>query len=202
MKSDSLYTLLALAVLALAIGLLTAGTAGAATYDIDAAHSSVTFQIRHLAISKTRGNFTDFAGTFEFKAGDPASWSCDATIQAASINTENEDRDNHLRSPDFLEVEKFPTLTFVSKAVEMVSETEGVLRGELTMHGVTQVVEMDLEFLGAVADPWGNEKAGFTATTKINRKDFGLTWSKTLETGGLVVGDEVKITLDIEGTKK
>lgn len=185
-----------------ALAIFAAVPAVADTYEIDTVHSSVAFEIRHLAISKTRGNFTDFAGTFQYSDGEPASWSCEATIQAASINTENEDRDNHLRSPDFLEVEKFPTLTFVSKAVEMVSGTEGVLRGELTMHGVTRVIEMDLEFLGAVTDPWGNEKAGFTATAKINRKDFGLTWSKTLETGGLVVGDEVKITLDIEGTKR
>lgn len=184
------------------IAIFAALPAVADTYDIDTAHSSVAFEVRHLAISKTRGTFTDFTGTFDFTAGDPAGWSCEATIQAASINTGNEDRDEHLRSPDFLETEKFPTLTFVSKAVEMAGETEGILRGELTMHGVTRVVEFDLEYLGAVTDPWGNEKAGFTATTKINRKDFGLTWSKTLETGGLVVGDEVKITLDVEGAKR
>jgi polyisoprenoid-binding protein YceI len=184
------------------IAIFAALPAVADTYDIDTAHSSVAFEVRHLAISKARGTFTDFTGNFDFTAGDPAAWSCEATIQAASINTDNEDRDEHLRSPDFLETEKFPTLTFVSKAVEMAGENEGILRGELTLHGVTQVVEFDLEFLGAVTDPWGNEKAGFTATTKINRKDFGLTWSKTLETGGLVVGDEVKITLDVEGAKR
>lgn len=185
-----------------ALALFAAVPAAADTYDIDTAHSSVAFEVRHLAISKTRGAFGDFAGSFDFTAGDPAAWSCEATIQAASIDTGNEDRDDHLRSADFFDVENFPTLTFVSKAVEMAGGTEGVLRGELTLHGVTRVVELDLEFLGAVTDPWGNEKAGFTASTTINRKDFGLTWSKTLETGGLVVGDEVKITLDIEGTKK
>jgi len=181
--------------------MLVAVPAVADQYAIDAVHSSIGFEIRHLAISKTRGTFGEFEGTFDFVPGKPGDWIVEAVIQAASINTDNEDRDNHLRSEDFLEVAKFPTLTFKSKAVEMESETEGVLRGELTLHGVTQVVEMDLEFLGAATDPWGNEKAGFTATTKINRKDFGLTWSKTMETGGLVVGEEVKITLDIEGTK-
>ena len=187
--------ILTLAVMAAAV------PAAADQYAIDTAHSSVGFEIRHLAISKTRGTFGALEGTFEFVEGKPGEWSVEAVIQAASISTDNEDRDKHLKSPDFLDVEKFPTLTFKSKAVEMESENEGVLRGELTLHGVTRVVELDLEFLGTVTDPWGNEKAGFSATTKINRKDYGLTWNKALETGGLVVGDEVKITLEIEGNK-
>jgi len=187
--------ILTLAVMAAAV------PATAEQYAIDTAHSSVGFEIRHLAISKTRGTFGALEGTFEFVGGKPGEWSVEAVIQAASISTDNEDRDKHLKSPDFLDVEKFPTLTFKSKAVEMESETEGVLRGELTLHGVTRVVELDFEFLGTVTDPWGNEKAGFSATTKINRKDYGLTWNKALETGGLVVGDEVKITLEIEGNK-
>jgi polyisoprenoid-binding protein YceI len=198
MKSIARAALLALTITTV----LAAGPAQAATYVIDKAHSSVGFEVRHLAISKVRGTFDDFAGTFNYTPGQPGDWSVEATAQAASINTNNEDRDNHLRSADFFEAEKFPTLTFKSTAVEMANENEGVLRGELTMHGVTQVVEFELEFMGAATDPWGNEKAGFSATAEINRKDFGLNWNKALETGGLVVGEDVKIVLDIQGTKE
>jgi len=195
-KAGILSSTLGLAALLLAAPVL------ADSYVIDPGHSSVGFEVRHLAISKTRGRFHDFAGRFEFTPGTPQTWSVEATIQAASIDTDNEDRDRHLRSPEFLDVERFPTLAFRSTAVEMENGTEGILRGELTLYGVTRVVELDLEFLGAVTDPYGNERAGFTATTEIDRKDYGLTWSKTVETGGLVVGDEVRITLEIEGTKE
>lgn len=181
---------------------LAAAPVQADTFVIDKAHSSIGFEVRHLAISKVRGSFDDFAGSFVFTPGSPGDWAVDATIQAASINTNNSDRDDHLRSADFFEVEKYPTLTFKSTAVEMANENEGVLRGELTMHGVTRVVEFDLEFLGSATDPWGNEKAGFSATAEVNRKDYGLNWNKALETGGLVVGEDVKIILEIQGTKE
>lgn len=197
MKTRNMIPLM---LLALAVTLV-AVPAVADEYTIDGVHSSVGFEVRHLAISKVRGTFSEFEGQINFVADKPAEWSVEAVVQATSIDTANEDRDKHLRSEDFFEVEKYPTLEFKSTAVEMENGTDGILRGELTLHGVTQVVEMDLEYLGSATDPWGNDKVGFSATTMINRKDFGLTWSKTLETGGLVVGDEVKISLDIEGTK-
>ena len=198
MKTIARATLLALT---LAV-VLAAAPVRADTFVIDQAHSSVGFEVRHLAISKVRGSFDDFEGSFAFTPGQPGDWSVEATAQAASINTNNGDRDDHLRSADFFEVEKYPTLTFKSMAVEMDEDNEGTLRGELTMHGVTRVVEFELEFLGSATDPWGNEKAGFSATTEINRKDYGLNWNKALETGGLVVGEDVKIILEIQGTKE
>lgn len=173
------------------------GNAGAATYDIDPAHSSVNFQIRHLAISKVNGNFADFGGTFVYDEGKPGEWMAEATIQAASIDTDNDDRDAHLRNEDFFNVEKYPTLTFKSTGVK-----DGKLIGELTMVGVTKPVELDLEYNGAMTDPWGNEKVAFTATGKISRKDFGMTWNKALDAGGVVLGDDVKIELEIAGAKR
>ncbi len=185
----------------LLLAVAAAGSAAAAEYAIDPAHSTVGFQVRHMAISKTNGVFSDYAGTFSFEPGQPKSWSCEATIQAASVSTGNEKRDDHLRSEDFFNVAEFPTLTFKSTSVEMEDDSEGTLKGDLTIHGVTKAVEMDFEFLGTVTDPWGNERAGFSASLKINRQDFGLSYNSVLEAGGLVVGDEVKIVLEIEGIK-
>jgi len=175
--------------------------ASAATYTIDADHSSVTFKIRHL-FSKTNGQFKQFEGTVDYEPGKPETWKTQAVIQAASIDTNVEQRDKHLRSADFFDVEKFPTLTFTSTKVTDVTPEGAKLRGDLTMHGVTQPVVMDLAIHGVGKDPWGNTRAGFTATTKVDRKDFGLTWNKAVETGGLLVGDEVEITLEIEGLSK
>jgi len=190
-----------LSALALAVGLAAFDSAGAATYTIDSAHSSVGFQIKHLAIAKVNGSFTDFGGTFEFEKGEAAAWSVEATIQMASVDTGNDDRDDHLRNADFFDVEKFPVMTFTSTGVEMESDTEGKLLGDLTMHGVTKAVELDLEFNGAVTDPWGNDKVGFSAYGKINRKDWGLNFNKVLDTGSLMIGETVKISLEIEAAK-
>ena len=188
------HLILALAVLTFSgIG----GAAAAATYDIDASHSSVNFQIRHLAISKVNGSFDDFSGSFDYVEGEPGSWSAMAEIQTASVNTGNGDRDNHLRSGDFFNSEKNPLMTFKSTGVK-----GDKMMGDLTLNGITKPVELDLEFNGGATDPWGNEKVSFTATGKIDRKDFGLTWNKALETGGFVVGDQVKITLEIAGAKR
>ena len=173
--------------------------AGAANYEVDNAHSTVGFTVRHLAISKTRGSFPDFTATFVYEKGNPAAWSCQAVIQTASVDTGNEKRDEHLRSPDFFNVEKFPSMTFKSTATSMATATEGALTGELTIAGVTRTVTLDLEFLGEIVDPWGNPRAGFVANGTINRKEFGLNYNKAMETGGLVVGDEVQISLEIEG---
>lgn len=186
------------ALLLLAASLL-ALPAGAATYEVDNVHSTVGFTVRHLAISKTRGSFPDFKATFVYEKDNPAAWFCEAVIQTASVDTGNDKRDEHLRSADFFNVEKFPTMTFKSTAVAMTTETEGTITGDLTIAGVTKPVTLDLEFLGEIVDPWGNPRAGFAASGKINRNDFGLSYNKVMETGGLVVGDEIQISLEIEG---
>ncbi len=181
--------------------LVASGQLAAAEYRIDPSHSTIGFQVRHMAISKTNGNFEDYTGSFSFEPGQPDSWSCEAVIQAASINTNNQKRDDHLRTDEFLDVAKFTTLTFKSTGVKMENESEGILTGDLTIHGVTKPVEMHLEILGTVTDPWGDERAGFSASVNINRKDYGLSYNSVMEAGGLVVGDKVKIFLEIEGIK-
>jgi polyisoprenoid-binding protein YceI len=184
------------------VGLLVVGAATpalAGTYKLDPAHTSINFAIRHMMVSKTRGSFGDFDGWFVYKADEPQTWHAEVTIQVASIDTGNEDRDNHLRSPDFFDVEKYPTMTFEATGVDMESEDEGTLRGNLTIRDITRPIELELEILGEVTDPWGNTRAGFSAEGEIDRKDWGLTWNKSLDTGGVVVGDDVDIELEIEG---
>ena len=173
----------------------------AADYNIDTAHSSVTFQIKHLAISKVKGAFTDFTGSFSYDPAKPEASSAVVVIQMASVDTGNEKRDEHLRNPDFFEVDTYPTMTFKSTSVKMKDDDEGQVMGNLTMHGVTKPVTLDLEINGMVTDPWGNERVGASLSGEINRKDWGLTWSKAMETGGLVVADEVKIFIELEGVK-
>lgn len=182
--------------------MITALPALAAEYSIDNAHSSVNFQIKHLAISKVNGSFTDFGGTINFDPAKPEATTAQAEIQMASVNTGNSDRDAHLRNADFFDVEKFPTMTFTSTSVKMKNSDEGEITGDLTLHGVTLPVTLDLEINGVATDPWGNEKVSASLSGKINRKDFDLTWNKAMETGGLVVGNDVKITLEIAATKK
>ncbi|MFN7685865.1 MAG: YceI family protein [Oligoflexia bacterium] len=171
--------------------------ATAKTYKIDAAHSSASFKVKHL-MSKTAGNFQDFSGSFTFDEKNPKSFSGSFTIQSKSIFTNNAKRDEHLRGADFFDVAKFPTLTFEAKEFKAAGKGKYKLAGDLTMHGVTKPVSFDVEYLGGGKDPWGNEKVGFTAATKVNRKDFGLTWNKVLEAGGLLVGEEVEIEVQIE----
>ncbi len=174
----------------------------AGEYEIDPAHSSVGFKIRHLAISTVPGTFTAFKGTFSFDPDKIEKSSAEAEIAVTSVNTNNEKRDNHLKGEDFFDVEKFKVMKFKSKKVEKVDDDSFKVHGDLTIRGITKPVVLDVDYLGMAKDPWGSEKAGFTATTTINRKDFGLTWNKVLETGGFVVGDDVNIRLDVEGTKK
>lgn len=175
--------------------------ASATTYKIDADHSTVGFKIRHL-IGKVSGRFDRYQGTFVYEKGNPKVWKTEATIEAASINTNTPKRDDHLRSPDFFDVQKFPTLQFISTKVTDVKGDKAKLHGNLTIHGVTRPVVLDFEFLGEGKDPWGNELGSALATVTINRKDYGLTWNEAIETGGVLVGDEVEITLEIEGQKK
>ena len=181
----------------LAIVFLLSPAAYAATYKIDPGHSSVGFKIRHL-FSNVQGRFDQFEGTVDFDPQNSSAWATSATIQAASINTNMEARDKHLRSADFFDVEKFPAVTFKSTGMSDANQTGAKLNGALTLHGVTKPVTLDLQIHGSGKDMQGNVRAGFTATTKINRKDFGLAWNKAIETGGFVLGDDVDITIEVE----
>jgi polyisoprenoid-binding protein YceI len=172
-------------------------------WQIDPAHSGVQFSIRHMMISNVRGQFGDVKGTVRADGNDPTKAVVEATIAATSIDTDQEKRDAHLRSPDFLDVEKFPTITFRSKRIEPVGEGRWKMTGDLTLHGVTKEVVLDVEGpTAAIKDPGGKTRAGAHATAKLKRSDFGITWSKTLDGGGLVVGDDVNVTIDVEGVKQ
>lgn len=173
----------------------------AAEYTIDPAHSSVEFRIKHLAISNVTGSFGQFEGTIFYDPNNISSSKTVASISANSINTENAKRDDHLRSDDFFKVATFPEVKFVSRETKGSSDTFQV-SGDLTMHGVTKPVTLDVTYNGSAKDPQGKERAAFSATTTINRKDFGLSWGKITEAGAIVVGDTVKIALEITGVKK
>ena len=190
-----------LAVLLCGMALVWSAPAHAATYALDTDHTTVSFKIRHL-FSKVQGTFDKFEGTFDYEPGKPELWKAQAVIQAASIDTRVEQRDKHLRSKDFFEVETYPTLTFTSTKVTDATSSGAKLSGLLKIHGVEKPVVLDLQVHGVGKDPWGNVRAGFTATTTVNRKDFGLTWNKAVEAGQLLVGDEVEITLEVEGLLK
>jgi polyisoprenoid-binding protein YceI len=173
-----------------------------ATYTIDNAHSDVSFSVRHMVFAKVRGHFDKWTATLAFDEADPTKSIVEATIEAGSINTREAQRDGHLKSPDFLDAEKHPHLTFKSKRVEKVGAGNYKVIGDLTIRGVTREVPLEVEELGAGKDPWGNQKVGFLAKTSINRTDWGLKWNQALETGGVLVGEKVDIELDIEAVKK
>jgi polyisoprenoid-binding protein YceI len=166
------------------------------TYNIDASHSRVGFVVRHLMISKVRGNFGKFDGTIVI-APELSQSSVTANVDMASVNTGDEGRDGHLRNSDFFDTDVHPTMTFASTGL-LVNGTEGVLNGNLTLRGITKQVQFEVEFEGAATDPWGNKKIGFTAKTEINRKDFGVEWNAVLEAGGVAVSEKVTIELDIQ----
>lgn len=171
------------------------------TWNIDPVHSSAEFKVKHMMISNVKGQFTAVSGVLTLDPADLTHSGVEATIEAASINTREAQRDAHLKSPDFFDVEKFPTLAFRSTKVSKDGGDLAV-EGELTIHGVTRPVVFRVEGPTAPAkDPWGNTRVGLSATTKINRKDYGLTWNAALETGGILVGDEVTITLDVQFVK-
>lgn len=169
------------------------------TWTVDASHSTVGFVARHLMVAKTRGRFTDYTATVTI-AENPLESKVEAVVQAASVTTDDESRDGHLKSADFFEVETYPTLSLVSTGIE-ARGADYVLHADLTIRGITKSVDFDLTFEGVVTDPWGNTKAGFTAETEISRKEWGLEWNAALETGGVLVGDKVKIILEIEALK-
>lgn len=168
-----------------------------ATWQFDTAHSSISFRVRHMLIGKVKGHFAKWSGSFEATPGQLDAAKTTVTIEAASIDTGMADRDTHLRSPDFLDVGSFPNITFVSTGVRASGDTLAV-SGDLTIRGVTKAIVLTTEQTGEAKDPWGNDRIGFTAHTKISRKEFGLLWNALLETGGAVVGDEITIELDIE----
>ena len=180
---------------------LTTGSPRAATYAVDPDHTAVSFKIRHL-FSNVQGQFNKFEGTVDYEPGKPDTWKTSGTIDAATINTNVQERDKHLRSADFFDVEKYPTISFKSTKVTDANDTGAKMEGLLTIHGVEKPVVLDVAIHGVGKDPWGNTRAGFTATTKINRKDFGLNWNEALEAGGVLVGEEVEINLEIEGILK
>lgn len=172
------------------------------TWNIDAAHTTAEFKVRHMMITNVKGQFKPVTGVVTLDENDITRSHVEASIDAASIDTREPDRDTHLKSADFFDVEKFPALTFSSTRVARGEDGDLEVEGDLTIHGVTRKVTFAVEGPTAPGkDPWGNTRIGFEATTKINRKDFGLTWNAALETGGILVGDEVTITLDVEAVK-
>jgi polyisoprenoid-binding protein YceI len=172
------------------------------TWQIDYSHSHIYFTARHMMISKVRGRFSQWEGVIEFDEQNPKNTTVDVTVDVSSINTRDEQRDGHLRSPDFLNVGEFPQMTFKSNRVVMEGANEGKLYGDLTIRGVTKEVVLDVEYAGQAKSPWGTISAGFSAKGSLNRKDWGLTWNQALETGGVLVGEKVEIEVELELVKQ
>ncbi|MDB5034278.1 MAG: hypothetical protein JWQ98_1519 [Chlorobi bacterium] len=170
-------------------------------WNIDPSHSQIQFSVRHMMISNARGRFEEFTGTVDFDPENLENLKVDVTIDVASINTRDPQRDGHLKSPDFFDAEQYPNIAFKSTSVEKAGNNDLRINGDLTIHGVTRPVTLEAEFAGVANSPWGTTSAGFSAHTKVNRKDFGLVWNQTLETGGLLVGEDVKIELELELVK-
>jgi polyisoprenoid-binding protein YceI len=190
------------ALLAFAVALVTASSALAAeTFVVDKGHSEAAFQVRHI-VTKVRGRFTDFDGAIQVDRAKPEASSVEFTIKTASINTDNPQRDGHLKSPDFFDAEKFPTLTFKSSKIVTKGKDQYDVTGTLTLHGVSKEVTLSVSFLGFAKDPWGGERAGFETSVTLNRKDYGIVWNKALDNGGLMLGDDVVVNINIEASKK
>ncbi len=171
------------------------------TWTIDPTHTTLGFQVRHAMIAKVRGSFGDFSGSFTIDGANPAASTAELTIQTASITTNNADRDAHLKSPDFFDVENNPVITFTGTGVEVKGD-DIIVTGDLTINGITKSVAVNYELTGTSVDPWGNTRVGFEGEAKINRKDFNLTWNAALETGGVLVGEDIKLSLDVEAVKQ
>lgn len=175
----------------------------AATWNVDPAHSVISFSVKHMMMATVRGDFTSFSGSVDFDENNPATFSVQAEADAASIDTRNEKRDAHLKSADFFDVEKTPKLTLVSKQVEKIGDGRYKMTADLTMHGITREVIFDVTgFSGSLKSPWGGTVTSAVATATIDRKVWGLNWNKTLESGGVLVSEDVTITLDVELVKK
>ena len=171
-----------------------------ARWNVDPEHSTIEFRVTHMVVSKTTGRFTDYAGFIDMDAEAGTVTAIEATIKAGSVNTNHEKRDTHIRNADFLDVEQYPTMTFKMKSYKKTAESFTAV-GDFTLHGATKEITLVGRYNGTTKDPWGNTRAGFSVEGKLNRKDFGLVWNKTLDSGGLIVGDEVQIRLDIECIK-
>lgn len=171
-------------------------------WEIDSSHSGIHFSVRHMVVAKVRGKFARWSGSIVAEDGDLARAQVSVVVDASSIDTGLAERDAHLKSPDFLDVASFPELTFQSRDVAKHSDESLRVSGELTIHGVTRDVVLDVEYTGRTKDPWGNERAGFTARTALDRKDFGLTWNQLLEAGGVMVGDRINIEIEVEAVKQ
>lgn len=172
------------------------------SWQLDKAHSSIDFSVRHMMISTVRGRFEEFDGTFEVNEADPTQSKIAVDIRVASVNTKEAQRDGHLQSPDFFDVAQYPIITFKSSRIEKVDDKHFNLIGDLTIKGVSKEVTLAGEYAGQAKSPWGATSAGFTASTKINRKDWGLSWNQVLETGGVLVGDEITINIELELVKQ
>lgn len=171
-------------------------------YDFDTTHSRFGFVARHALVTKVRGSFTEFAGSAHIDGEDPTKSSATLTIQVASVDTSNEQRDGHLRTNDFFDAENYPTITFTTTSIEAVDSENYKVNGDLTIRGVTKPVSVDFEFTGMVKDPWGNDRIGFQGTTVINRTDFGVNFNAALEAGGVLVSEKVTIEIDISAVKR
>ena len=170
-------------------------------YTVDKGHSEASFQIRHM-VTKVRGRFTDFTGTIKAEPAKPETSSVEFTIKATSIDTDNENRDKDLRSPNFFDVAKYPDITFKSSKIVSKGQDKYDVTGALTMHGVSKEITLPVSYLGVGKDPWGGERAGFETSITLNRKDFGLVWNKALEAGGFLLGDDVNVSINIEAKKE
>ena len=195
------YRFRTIALATLLSALIWAPSALAATYDVDLDHTNVSFKIRHL-FSNVQGQFDKFSGVVEYESGKPETWKAEGSIDVTSIDTNVPERDKHLKSADFFDVTQYPTIDFKTTTITVVDETHATAEGVIKIHGVEKPIKLDVEIHGVGKDPWGNVRAGFTVTGALNRKDFGLTWNKALETGQLVVGEEVKLTLELEAILK
>jgi len=188
--------------LGLVLALGTTGRGRAAEYQIDPVHSNILFKVKHLGISTVMGKFDKFEGNFSFDEKNPKGDQVDVSIDTTSVDTQNDRRDTHLNSADFFEVDKYPTAKFTAKKASAMKDGKFQLTGNLTLHGVTKPVVLDVEYSGAVTDKMMGQRVAFTATTEINRQDFGVKFNKVLDNGGAVVSDRVKLELDIEGVVK
>jgi polyisoprenoid-binding protein YceI len=173
----------------------------ATTWNFDTTHSTVNFTVRHLMVTKVHGSFKTWSGSLSFDDADISKSHFEASIDAASVDTKEEKRDAHLRAPDFFDAEKFPKLTFKSTKIVKKGDEEATVTGDLTIHGVTKSVDIAVEINGEVKDPWGGTRRGFTGKTSISRKDFGMTFNAALDAGGVMVGDKIDITLEIQAVK-
>jgi polyisoprenoid-binding protein YceI len=172
------------------------------TYTIDTTHSDVGFSVRHMVFAKVRGHFTKWTADLAFDPADPSKDAVNVSIDVGSIDTREAQRDGHLKSPDFLDAAKYPTITYKSTKVERAGDKKYAVMGDLTIHGVTKPVKLDVEELGGGKDPWGNQRVAFQAKTRVDRGEFGLKWNQALETGGVLVGEHIEIEIDIEAIAK